>query len=171
MKKIITTIFISLTLGINAQVKDVFDIARNGTLKEMKLAFKKNPNSINELDKNRSSTLILACYKGNTDVAKFLINKVKDLNYSSAMGTALMAAAYKNQLEFIKLLIDKKANINGVDGNGTTALMLAVQMKSLEVVRLLLENKADKSIKNNEGKTAFEYAVFGGEQKIIDALK
>ena len=115
--------------------------------------------------------MILACYRGNIEVAQFLIENVKDINYNSDMGTALMAATYKNQPELVKSLLKKKANPNAIDANGTTALLLAVQFKNTALVKLLLEYNADKTIKDNKGKTAFEYAVFSQNEQIINLLK
>ena len=171
MKKIILFSILFVTLVANSQTKNIFDIARSGSLDEMKMAFKSNPESINTVNENGSSTLILACYRGNTEVAKFLIDNVKDLDYNTGMGTALMGATYKGQTELIKLLLDKKANIDAQDSNGGTALMLSVLSTNLEIVKLLVDRKASKTIKNKDGKTAFELAVFSGNDTIINLLK
>lgn len=171
MKKAIFIFTLFCFFTTKAQIKTVFDIARNGTLKEIQTTFYTNPNSINTLNESKSSPLILACYRGNIEVAKFLIQNVKDINYCSDMGTALMAATYKNQTELVTFLLENNANPNTTDSNGTTALLLAVQFKNLELVKLLLKFKADKTIKDNKGKTAFEYAVFSGNELIINLLK
>lgn len=171
MKKIVFLFILFCFFNSIAQNKTVFDIARNGTLTEIQTIFNTDPNLINTLNESKSSPLILACYRGNIDVAKFLIKNVKDINYCSDMGTALMAATYKNQTELVTFLLENNANPNTTDTNGTTALLLAVQFKNLEFVKLLLEFKADKTIKDNKGKTAFEYAVFSGNDSIINLLK
>ena len=171
MKKIILFSILFVALVANSQTKNIFDISRTGSLDEMKMAFKTSPESINTVNENGSSTLILACYRGNIEVAKFLIDNVKDLDYNTGMGTALMGATYKGQTELIKLLLDKKANIDAQDSNGGTALMLSVLSTNLEIVKLLVDRKASKTIKNKDGKTAFELAVFSGNDTIINLLK
>ena len=45
------------------------------------------------------------------------------------------------------------------------------QFKNVTIVKLLLENKANKLLLDKEGKTAFEYAVFAGNEEIINLLK
>ncbi|MBZ4041889.1 ankyrin repeat domain-containing protein [Flavobacterium hibisci] len=171
MKKILVAIaFLSYFIS-TAQEKNVFDIARSGTLAEIQNLYKSNPDLINSLNESKTSPLILACYRGNIQVAQFLIENVKDINYNSDMGTALMAATYKNYPELVKLLLERKANPNATDTNGITALSLAVQFKNTELVKLLLAYKADKTIKDNQGKTAFEYAVFSQNEPIINLLK
>lgn len=171
MKKLLLLTTLLCFFNSKAQNKTVFDIAREGTLIEMQNLDKSNPDSINSVNENKSSPLILACYRGNIEVAKFLIKNVKDINYNSDMGTALMAATYKNQTELVKLLLEKKANPNATDANGTTALLLAVQFKNTQLVKLLLEYNADKTIKDSKEKTAFEYAVFSENEQIINLLK
>jgi len=171
MKKLLVLTALLCFYISTAQEKNVFDIARSGTLTEIQNLNKSNPDLINSLNENKTSPLILACYRGNIEVAKFLIENVKNINYNSDMGTALMAATYKNQPQLVKLLLEKKANPNATDANGITALSLAVQFKNTELVKLLLEYKADKTIKDNKGKTAFEYAVFSQHEPIINLLK
>jgi ankyrin repeat protein len=171
MRKLLILALLLCFFNLEAQNKNVFDIARNGTLTEIQNMNKSNPDLINFLNESKMSPLILACYRGNIEVAKFLIENVKDINYNSDMGTALMAATYKNHRELVKLLLEKKANPNATDANGTTALSLAVQFKNSSLVQLLLEYKADKTIKDNKEKTAFEYAVFSQNEQIINLLK
>jgi len=57
------------------------------------------------------------------------------------------------------------------DEKGTTALMYAVQFRNVAFVQLLLKHKADKTLKDKNGKTAFEFAVFSGNEEIINLLK
>lgn len=151
--------------------EDVFTIARNGSVNEIKILFEKNPNCINEVDKNGFSPLILASYRGNFEVAKYLITIVKDVNYQSSEGTALMAAVMRSNTELIQLLIAKKANLDATSKTGVTALMLATQFKNIEIITLLLKHNADKLLKDKEGKTAFEYAVNTNNDAIIQLLK
>lgn len=151
--------------------KDVFSVARNGTVEEMKLLFEKNKNCVNEIDNYEFSPLILASYRGNFEVAKYLITIVKNVDYQSPEGTALMAAVMRNNTELIQLLIEKNANLDLTSKTGVTALMLAIQFKNIEIIKILLHNKANLFLKDNEGKTAFEYAVNTNDEKIIQLLK
>jgi uncharacterized protein len=161
-----------LSFSIFAQEKNsVFDVARKGTLKEIKKIYKKDPKAIVALNENGFSPLILATYKNNNEVAKFLIEKGAKIDEVSEMGTPLMAAVVKGNLEIVKFLIEKKANINLSDSKGNTALIYAVQFQNLEIVKLLLQNNVDKTKIDKQGKTAFEYAVFAKNEEIINLLK
>ena len=150
---------------------DAFEIARKGTIENAKEILKSNPNAFNVVNEEGYSPLILACYKGNNDVAKFLVENGCEVNGNSKMGTALMAAIVKKNNEIVKLLIEHKANINAFDDNRTTALIYSVQFNNVEAVKLLISSNVDKKHKDKEGKTAFEYAVFSGNEQIINLLK
>ena len=150
---------------------DIFDIARNGNVDELKKTMKQNPDIINSLNEQGFSPLILASYRGNVAMAIFLIKNVKDINGNSPMGTPLMAAVVKGNVEIVQALLENNANPNLTDAHGTTALIYAVQFKNVAIIKLLLNHKADKLKIDDKGKTAFEYAVFSNNDEIINLLK
>jgi len=174
MKKIffILSFILSFTV-ISAQekAKSIFDIARSGTVAEAKELMKQNPDVINQTNENGFSPLILACYRGNTPVAEFLMEKVKDINYGSDQGSALTAAVFKNNKDLTQKLLANGANPNLADIKGTTPLIYAVQLQDKDLVEKLLKNKANKNLADKQGKTAFEYAVFTKNIEIINLLK
>lgn len=159
------------TLSVGQQIMDVFEVARKGTISQAEAIVKANPKAFDVINENGFSPLILACYRGNNEVAKFIIIQGADINAKSDMGSALMACIVKGNNEIAKLLIAGKADLNLVDNQGTTALMYAVQFKNIEIIKLLLANNANKNLKDNKGKTAFEYAVFSADEAIINLLK
>lgn len=169
-KKFFLILFFSSFLSF-CQLKDIFLVARNGSVSEMESILKESPNALNSKNEYGFSPLILACYKSNNDVASYLIEKKADLDYVSQDGTALMAATVKGNVKLVELLLSNNANPNLTDENGTTALMYAVQFKNEEIIQSLLKHKADKTKINNEGKSAFEYAVFSKNENIINLLK
>jgi ankyrin repeat protein len=147
--------------------KDVFDVARTGNVVELQQLIKENANCINEVSPSGYTPLILATYRGNTEVAKYLINEVKDIDFISTSGTALMAAVMKQNLELIKLFVSKKANLNIQDNNGTTALMLAITVQNTEIIKEILVAKPDLKIKDKNNKEALDYALKTNNQTII----
>lgn len=174
MRKLILLAIFFLSLSfIPAQekAKSVFDIARSGTLEELKDLMKKNPNVINETNERGFSTLILACYRGNKDVADFLIDHVKDVNYKSDEGTALAGLAIQYNKDLVEHLLKKNADPNIADATGTTPLFWAVKSGNKELVEILLKYKADKIKKDSMGMTPFEYALQTNNIEIINLLK
>lgn len=98
------------------------------------------------------SVLHLAAKKGNIVIVKALIDAGADINnisYSSLVEhTPLSTAATYGHKDVVELLIEHNANVNQLNGLGTTALYeAACYNKYVEVVRLLLERGADPSIK------------------------
>lgn len=173
MKRIIL-FFLLVSVFSNAQEKenkDVFNVARFGTVEEMKLLESKNQDTINATNPAGFTPLILACYKGNTAVATYLIPKVKNINFNTSSGSALAAASVKGNVALAKLLLENKANPNLADGSGMTPLLYAIQFNNKELVELLIKFKADKKLADNSGKSPFEYAIFTKNQEIINLFK
>ncbi|WP_375180907.1 ankyrin repeat domain-containing protein [Chryseobacterium sp.] len=152
MRKLILLmgIFLSFTF-VTAQdkTKSIFDLARSGTVAEVKDMMKQNPDIINQTNESGFSPLILACYRGNVEVAKFLIDNVKDVNYKSQEGTALSGLSVKYNKDLVTYLLNKKADPNIADATGSTPLFWAVKFGNKELIELLLRYKADKTLKDD----------------------
>ncbi|MGH1519786.1 ankyrin repeat domain-containing protein [Chryseobacterium sp. JK1] len=164
-------IFLGSLLYAQEKAKSIFDIARSGTVTEVQDLMKQNPDIINQVNDNGFSPLILACYRGNTEVANFLINHVKDVNYKSREGTALAGLAVKYNRDLTESLLKKNADPNIADSTGFTPLFWAVKFGNKELVELLIQYKADKTKKDSSGMTPFEYALQANNKEIINLLK
>lgn len=164
--------FLSCTfVSAQEKAKSIFDLARSGTVTEVKDLMKQNPDIINQTNENGFSPLILACYRGNTEVAKFLMDHVKDINYKSQEGTALAGLSVKYNKDLVTYILSKNADPNIADTTGFTPLFWAVKFGNKELTKLLLQHKADKSIKDAQGMTPFEYALQTNNKEIINLLK
>lgn len=135
MNRVYPILFLFFCCSIYAQ-RNIYSIAKNGTVEELKEMTIKDVDCIDKPNDFGFTPLILACYKGNIEVAKYLAINTKDINYQSEEGTALMAAVMNGNLELIQFLIDNKSDVNGVNKYGISSLMLAIQFKKLEVVKL-----------------------------------
>jgi uncharacterized protein len=153
------------------QNKDVFDVARKGIVSEMKALIEINSDTINKKNANGFTPLLLACYRGNFDVAEFLIPLVKNINNKSDEGSALTAAVFKEYEKLALLLLKNGADPNITNIDGVTALMMAAQLNNPKIVSLLIKYKVNKLIKDNQGRTALDYALFTNNNEIINLLK
>jgi ankyrin repeat protein len=173
MKRLILTCTFILVFNFSQSQSsfDVFDIGRKGTVDQAKEKLKENPNSFNVVNDEGYSPLLLACYRGNNEVAKFLIESGSDINGKSKFGTPLMACVVKANNEIAKLLIDKKADVNFADGSGTTALIYATNFKNYELVTALVKAKANLDYKDTKNNTALDYAILANDDKLIQILK
>jgi len=171
MKQIILFIyFIVFSAFSQAQDKNVFDIARKGTLSDIQEIFNQTPDLINSINDNKATPLILACYRNNEAVALYLSDKVSNVNYNSGMGTALMAAIMSGNKVIIEKLISKKADLDQTDTQGKTALIYAAFNNNTEIVQMLLKAGANKKLADTENRTALEYAKFNKNTQLIILL-
>ena len=168
---LILSFFTLSNLSFSQEKLDVFDVARKGTLAEAKAHVKQNPKAFNVVNQEGFSPLILACYRNNIEVAKYIIENGGDINGSSNMGTPLMAAIVKGNNEIAKFLIEKNADVNLADANGTTALIYATMFKNIEIVALLMKKNANVNLKDNRGNSALDYAILADNDKLIETLK
>lgn len=156
----------------NAQENlDIFEVARKGTYEQAKEILKANPKAFTILNEDGYSPLILACYRGNNEVAKLLIDNKCNINGTSKMGTPLMAAIFKNNTEIAKYLIKNNADLSVEDANGTSALIYATNAQNYEIVSLLTNAGADYNKKDKRGKSALDYAILLNDDKLIETLK
>ncbi|WP_298903372.1 ankyrin repeat domain-containing protein [uncultured Psychroserpens sp.] len=151
--------------------RDIFDVARSGTITDVKALMAINADTINAFDSNGYCPLTLACYKGNEDVALFLAAKVKDIDGNSNYGTPLMAAVYKNRPVIVERLLELKANPDSADANGTTPLHYAIIFRNEKIIKLLMDADADINFKDKRGKNAKDYAMMTQNDTIIKLIK
>jgi uncharacterized protein len=170
MKKVIILFFTLFWLQSFSQ-SDIFQIARNGTVEELKMVLKANPNAINSVNDRGSTPLILASYYNNKAVAVELIANGATIDTAIDMGTALMAAVVKGNYEIAKILLENSANPNLKDANQSTALVYATLFKNKEIMLLLVKHKADVTLKDSRNFSALDYAKQFNDNELIQILK
>lgn len=168
--KSILTILLFMSIAITNAQKNAYDIARSGTIEEIKALYAKDSTALQKPNESGFTPLILACYRNNMPVAKFLIEKKITLDFGSGMGTALMASTYKGNVAAVKLLINNGANINLTDANGQNVLMMAITVKNIEIIKLLLAAKVNLDARDNNKKQAIDYALMTNDQTIIKLI-
>jgi ankyrin repeat protein len=151
--------------------QDLFDACRSGNVERLKALHEINPDTLNSVNENGFSPLIISTYKNQIKVVEFLLKNNADVNFDSPEGTALIGACYKGNFEIVKLLIQNKANVNVVGGNNISPLIFAVQSKNKKLVKLLVQNGADQTIKDSAGRTAKDYAMLLELKDIAELLK
>ena len=114
-------------------------------------------------NKDGYTPLMIASYKGNTDIVKLLleynasIDMTNDNNY-----TALIYACIYGRADVVKILLEHKSNMyieTKLENNHLTALMIACSQNYTEIARILLENGYDPNYKNKKGETALIYYI------------
>ncbi len=155
-----------LCIGISAHSQDVFEAARTGNIKQLKKLIALNKDTIHALSPMGFDPLMIACYRGQTKCAAFLVAQGADVNRPSAEGSALQAASYQNNTALAMLLIKRGAGLNAQGPDGNTALMYAVLNQNLKLVKVLTSVGADLKLTNKDGQTAHSLAMTQNDTEI-----
>ncbi len=168
--KLVRKILVAMLLGtmaIQAVWADIFEKTKDellieavgkGDLLDVKYQIVKNGADVNAKQNKYyggNTALIVAVYKGYSEIIKYLISKGADVNAKNDGGdTALHIAIFKDKnKEIIELLIEKGADVNAKDNDGETALYKAVADKKYEIAKYLISKGADINAKTNGGTT------------------
>src|SRR5690606_23798931 len=147
--------------------KNIFDVARSGSIEELKALISINPDTINAINENGYKPLTLAAYSANDAVALYLVDKVEDINGNSKYGTPLAAAVFKGRTNIVKALLNTNANPNIADTNGSTPLHYAIIIRNEDMIRMLVDAKADVNFQDKRGNSALDYAEMTKNENII----
>jgi uncharacterized protein len=130
--------------------------------------------NVSELDDNQDAPLVMAAYKGYTEIVKLLLEAGADVTAvdPGMKATALHAAAYAGRAEAAKLLIAYHIDIDKQGPyNGYTALHDAIWQSNVETVEVLLNAGANLNLKSNSGQTPLDFAKSKKNPRIIALIE
>jgi ankyrin repeat protein len=153
--------------------QSVHELARTGTVDSMKALLDKDPSSVNRLSERGITPFVLACYRGNNDVAKLLAKRGADIRYCAAEGSALYGIIFKNNLEMLSFILDQ-----GVSPDDTcqfqqfgTALHMAMSLKRYEMVSLLLSKNPNLKMLDPKGQSIQDLLLFYQDERLTTIFK
>lgn len=129
---------------------------------------------VSELDANQDSPLIMAAYKGYTELVQALLEAGADVTAvdPGMKATALHAAAYAGRTAAAKLLVQYHIDIDKQGPyNGYTALHDAIWQGNVEVAKVLIEAGANLTIKSNNGETPLDFAKSKHRTEIVKLIE
>ncbi|MBI5960936.1 MAG: ankyrin repeat domain-containing protein [Chloroflexi bacterium] len=130
--------------------------------------------NINEPDASRDIPLIMAAYKGHTEIVRLLLEAGADVTAldPGMKATALHAAAYAGHADPARLLVEFHINIDQQGPyNGYTALHDAVWQNNIAVAEVLINAGANLNIKSNSGETPLEFARTKKHTRIVELIE
>ncbi len=145
----------------------------NNDLSEVQKLIQKGAD-VNELDDNQDAPLVIAAYKGYTEIVKVLLEAGANVTAvdPEMKATALHAAAYAGRAEAAKVLIAYKIDIDKQGPyNGYTALHDAIWQNNIETVRALIEAGARLDLKSKDGQTALDLAKARSRKEIAALIE
>ena len=160
-------------LLLAAPVLDVFDAAATGQLERLRTLLDDDATLANAEASDGARPLHLACFFGQTDAAKLLLEYGADTNIAvAAFGGVypLHSAAASRSAEIVRILLEAGADPNTKQQGGWTALHAAVTHNDCPTTQTLLQHGADPMIKTNDGVTALDMINADSPQAIRDLL-
>ena len=105
-----------------------------------------------------------AVYKGNIEIFKAMLPRVKDFDIKEEDGsTPLYWAALKGHLEIFKLLFEKAKEHNPKRKDGETPLHAAARNGHKEICQMIIDKIDDANPQDDEGDTPLHYVVADGD--------
>ena len=169
MGKKFCVILIVLTLSmIPLLAQDIHKAVGQGDLAKVKELLEKNPELVNTKDSQGNTPLLLAAYRGHSEVVGFLIAKGADLNsLNTYKYTPLHYSILRRHIEVAEMLIKAGADLNIPNVWGYTPLHTCAGRNFLKEAEFLIKNKAGVNTKNEIGETPLFAAVKSGHRDMI----
>lgn len=157
---------------------DIFEATALGRLDRVKECLRDtpaiNPHSIDSRSKDGFTALHFACFFGQPEAARLLIESGAAVDAVAANPTQVMplhSAASARNLEAARLLLEHRAPVNSRQQGGWVPIHAAAQDGDRPMVELLLKHHADPKLANDEGKTPAIVAREKGHESIAALLE
>ncbi len=130
--------------------------------------------NVSELDANQDAPLVMAAYKGYSEIVKLLLEAGADVAAvdPGMKATALHAAAYAGRTEAARLLIQYKIDIDKQGPyNGYTALHDAIWQNNVETAKVIIDAGANLNLKSHSGQTPLDFAKAKNATQIVAMIE
>jgi ankyrin repeat protein len=126
--------------------------------------------NINNVNNSGENPLMMAAFKGNAKLVKFLLeNRKAEVNKDG--WSPIHYAVIRGDLEVVNSLINAGAEVDALSPNESTPLMYACRYGHIRVVKLLLDKGADLSAVNNQDLTPIDFARMYNQNEIARGLE
>jgi uncharacterized protein len=153
---------------------DIFEAAALGRLDRLKECLRDDASAINSRSKDGFTALHFACFFGQPDAARLLLEHGAAADAVATNPTQVMplhSAASSRNLEAARLLLEHGAPVNARQQAGWVPIHAAAQNGDRPMVELLLQHGADPKPVNDQGKTSAMVAREKGHAEIATLLE
>lgn len=127
--------------------KEIIKAAKAGDVSKVRAILETDGSLVDARDKDGSTPLHCACWKGHLEVAVLLLKSGADVNAQNQNEhwgtTPLHAAAHANQPAIAQLLIDHGADLRAEDAAGKTPMHHTAFHKAAAAAKILQKHGAD----------------------------
>jgi ankyrin repeat protein len=151
---------------------DIFEATSLGRLDLLK-AYLSDTSALNSCSADGFTALHFACFFGQPEAARLLIESGASVNAVAANSMQVMplhSAASNRNLKAARLLLEHGAIANARQHGGWTPIHAAAQNGDRPMVEILLEHGADPTLANDDGKTPATVATEKGHKEIAALL-
>ncbi|XP_077366536.1 ankyrin repeat and EF-hand domain-containing protein 1 isoform X2 [Festucalex cinctus] len=146
-------------------------LVKNGDIESLEVAFSQRI-PVDVQDPYYKTPLMVACSIGNSEVAKYLLDKGATVDICDQfLWTPLHHAVQSGNVEILELLVEGGANINAQTITGTTPLMLAIECIHLACVEFFFAAGVNVFVENKKEQTCLEIATAFGDGAIYQLVK
>jgi ankyrin repeat protein len=153
---------------------DIFEAAALGRLDLLRQCVRDDASDINSRSKDGFTALHFACFFGQPEAARLLIESGAAVDAVAANPTQVMplhSAASARNLDAARVLLEHGGPVNARQQGGWVPLHAAAQNGDRPMVELLLKHGADPNLANDEGKTSAMVAREKGYVEIATLLE
>ncbi len=152
----------------------IFEACASGMNNMLRQILQQKPESVNIFSNDGFQALGYACFFGQTETARIMVEAGAEINSpskNSFMVMPLHSAVANQNIEITRLLLNNDALVNAEQNGGFTALHSAAHNGQIEMVELLLNAGADPSLRNKDGFTPLDLAQNRNHISIVDLLR
>jgi ankyrin repeat protein len=153
---------------------DIFEATALGRLDRLKQCLRDDPSAIDSRSKDGFTALHFACFFGQPEAARLLIESGAAVDAVAANPSQVMplhSAASARNLKAARLLLEHRAPVNARQQGGWVPIHAAAQNGDRPMVELLLKYRADPKLANDQGKTSAMVAREKGHAEIAILLE
>jgi ankyrin repeat protein len=130
--------------------------------------------NVSALEPNGDAPLVMAAYKGHTEIVRLLLEAGADVTAvdPGMRATALHAAAYAGRTDAARLLIEHGVEIDKQGPvNGYTALHDAIWQNNVDAAAVIIEAGASLALKSHDGETPLDFAKAKRRKAIVELIE
>jgi len=144
---------------------DLYDLSALGGIGQISVMLATDHKAVHEYSGDGFTALHIACYFGQADVAKILLDNGADVDKLAMNGSdlrPLQSATAGCHVDVVRILLEFKPDINVRMLGGFTPLMSACALGDEDIIAMLIDHGADRSAKADDGRTAADFSKLSG---------